>query len=157
MTTNESMSSKESKDESIETTLNGRGAGAIFHIRDRDKFMFFLRDDKETIPFPNMVDIIGGHLEKDEAPLEAAMRDFGEELDDLDTGQPFQPAKLVPFKAWVDERNVEQNIFGCELETTPNLVLKEGQKLVFLSRDDLSTTDFAFHYNDVVREYAETV
>jgi 8-oxo-dGTP diphosphatase len=157
MTTNESIDNGEAKDESIEVPLKARGAGAIFHIRDNDTFMFFLRDDKDWIPFPNMVDIIGGHLEEGESPEDAAMREFGEELEYSDTGEPFQPTGLAPFRVWVDDRNVEQNIYGCELETTPNLILKEGQRLIFLSRDELATTEFAFHYNEVVREYAESV
>ena len=152
------FNSNEVKSESIEQPpIKARGAGAIFHVLDTDKFMFFLRDNKEWIPFPNMIDIIGGHLEEGETPEEAAMREFAEELDDLDTGRPFSPRNITPFQRYVDDRNVEQNIFGCELATTPNLVLKEGQKLVFLSRDELATTEFAFHYNDVIREYAEAV
>ncbi|MEO6761675.1 MAG: NUDIX domain-containing protein [Candidatus Saccharimonadales bacterium] len=157
MTTHETPSNSESKAGSIEITPKARGAGAIFYIRDIDKFMFFLRDDKSSIPFPNRIDIIGGHLEPGEEPMEAAMREFAEELDDLDTGAPFQPSGLTLFRSWIDERNVEQTIYGCQLDTTPNLRLNEGQRLVFLGRDELATTDFAFNYNEVVQAYAQTV
>ncbi len=153
----ESSPSGEVKDESVEVPLKGRGAGAIFHIKDTDQFMFFLRDDKDWIPYPNMVDIIGGHAEDGETAEEAALREFREELDELDTGEPFQPPEITLFQRWVDDRNVEQNIFGCELETMPNLHLKEGQRLLFLSREELATTEFAFHYNQVVQEYAASV
>jgi len=152
-----SGSGKTRNKKGIKKPLNGRGAGAIFYIRSTDRFMFFLRDDKDTIPCPGMIDIIGGHLEDGETPEEGAMREFAEELDDLDTGEPFKPTGLVLFKSWVDDRNVEQNIFGCELDNMPILHLKEGQRLVFLKRDELPTVNFAFGYNDVVREYAATV
>lgn len=147
----------EAMPESIEQPFAARGAGAIFHIKSTDQYMFFLRDDKETIPFPNMVDIIGGHMDPGETPGETAMREFGEELEDNKTGEPFQPDNITHFKTWVDDRNVEQNIFVCELEEVPNLKMNEGQGLVFLSRDDLATTDFAFNYKDVVLEYARDV
>jgi 8-oxo-dGTP pyrophosphatase MutT (NUDIX family) len=147
----------ETQNGSLELTPKARGAGAIFHISDTDQFMFFLRDDKDSIPSPNMIDIIGGHMEDGETPEETAMREFAEELDDLDTGQPFRPTGLVHFRTWVDNRNVEQNIFGCELETTPNLRLNEGQRLVFLNREQIRSTTFAFDYDDIVREYAATV
>lgn len=147
----------EAKSGSIEEPLRGRGAGAIFYIRSTDQFMFFLRDDKDSIPFPNMVDIIGGHMEEGETPEEAAMREFAEELEYVDTGEAFQPDEITLFDRWVDERNVEQNIFGCILEEKPNLRTNEGQGLVFLSRDELATTNFAFGYNDVVQRYAASV
>lgn len=153
-----SVGVSETRDEKgIEKPPKDRGAGAIFYIRSTDRFMFFLRDDKDTIPCPGIIDIIGGHLEDGETPEEAAMREFAEELDDLDTGEPFQPTGLVLFKKWVDDRNVEQIIFGCELDETPNLRLNEGQKLVFLKRNKLPTVNFAFGFNDVVREYGATV
>lgn len=157
MTTGESLINGEHHDGSIERAPQSRGAGAIFHIRDTDQFMFFLRDDKDWIPYPNMVDVIGGHLEGDESAEEGAMREFGEELEYADTGKPFQPAGLMLFRKWIDERNVEQNIFGCELPTLPKLTLKEGQSLVVLTREQLETIDFAFNYNGVVRSYAASV
>ncbi len=119
--------------------------------------MFFLRDDKDWIPFPNMIDIIGGHMENGETPEQAAMREFGEELEDTESGEPFQPTGLTHFTTYRDGRNVEQNIFGCELETRPNLTLKEGQNLVFIPRAELAQIDFAFNYNRVVQDYAQTV
>ena len=160
--TQEAFPAGESKDSSIETTLKGRGAGAIFYIRQTDQFMFFLRDAKDWIPFPDMIDIIGGHLETkvdgtEETAEEGALREFAEELDDLDTGEPFRPEGLVPFRQWVDDRHVEQNIFGCVLEKVPNLHLKEGQRLVFLDRAELAETDFAFGYNRVVNDFAATI
>lgn len=154
--TRPSPASPEHQDGSIETLLVGRGAGTIFYIRETDQFMFFLRDEKDWIPYPGMVDILGGRMEDDDAdPLAAAMRELEEELDDLDTGKPFQPDGVFPFRQWVDGRNVEQNIFGCVLERLPNLRLNEGQHLVFLGRDELATTEFAFNYSDVVCEFAE--
>ncbi len=69
-----------------------RGAGVIFYIVATDQFMFFLRDDKDSIPFPNMVDILGGHMDEGENdPKVTALRELAEELEDTTTGEPFQP------------------------------------------------------------------
>lgn len=147
----------EAKTGSIELPTNGGGAGAIFHIKSTDQFMFFLRDEKDWIPFPGMIDIIGGHMDPGETPEQTAMREFAEELEDKETGEPWQPAEMTPFRQWVDDRDVQQNIFGCELEAMPNIRTNEGQGLVFLNRDELATTDFAFNYREVVLAYAATV
>lgn len=150
--------SPERQDGSIETPYTRRGAGTIFYIRETDQFMFFLRDDKDTIPYPGMVDILGGRMEDDDpTPLDAALRELNEELDDLDAGEPFQPDGLTPFRQWVDAGGTQHNIFSCVLERMPNLRLNEGQRLVFLSRDELSGVDFAFGYGDVAQAYADSV
>jgi 8-oxo-dGTP diphosphatase len=132
-----------------------RGVGLIIHDQDSNQFLFFQRDDIPTIPFPGMIDLIGGHLDEGENPEQALMRELGEELDDLDTGQPYKPEGATQFKRYVDERGTEQNIFGLELEAKPNLRLNEGQRLVWLNKLELGQTDFAFGFKDVVLEYAE--
>jgi 8-oxo-dGTP diphosphatase len=142
--------------EAREPLLKSRGAGAIFHIRPTDQFMFFLRDDKPGISCPNMIDIIGGHMEEGETPEQAALREIGEELVDNSTGQPFQPGTIEHFKTFVDDRPGEHNIFGCELDYVPDIHTEEGQGLVFLSREQALATDFAYEYSDVVREFMDS-
>ena len=154
--------SLEPKSESIETPRRIGGAGAIFYIQDEDAFMFFLRDkaeDKPTIPYPGMIDIIGGHMNNGETAYQTALREFGEELFDATTDEPFQPEGLSEqtFRTYIDPRGVEQNIFGFVFKTRPNLVIKEGQGLVFVPRDQLAETEFAYNYQDVILEYAATV
>jgi 8-oxo-dGTP diphosphatase len=130
-----------------------RSAAVIFHIRSTNQLMFYIRSDNTSIPFPNMLDIIGGHVETGESPRETALREVAEELDDLNTGQPFVPPNLTLFKSYVDSQGFEQNVFSCELEKPPNLRLNEGQHLVFLRPEDATQANFAFHFNAVVREY----
>jgi hypothetical protein len=149
--------SEDGTDPEIKKPADDRGAGVIFHILDTDQFLFYLRDDKDTIPFPNMTSILGGHFEDGEGPYDCAMRELKEELLDLKTGKPFEPTGLKLIKQWVDEQNIEQTIFGCELPTSPLLWLREGNHLVRLNRDQIPSTNFAFHFNDIVQEYAATV
>ena len=45
-----------------------------------DKLLTILRDDKTTIPWPNMWELPGGGREGDESPFECAAREVFEEL-----------------------------------------------------------------------------
>ena len=45
-----------------------------------DKILTILRDDKETIPYPNMWDLPGGGREGNETPFECVAREVYEEL-----------------------------------------------------------------------------
>lgn len=134
-----------------------RSAGAIFYIQSTDEFMFFRRDNKKGILCPDEVDILGGGMQEGEMPEEAARREFAEELTDRDTDKPFSPPQLYPFICGQDYGGVEQNLYGCELATRPNLQLHEGQGLVFLSREQLAATKFAFGYEDFAQRYAATI
>ncbi len=145
------------KAEFKEQELKSRGAGVIFHIKSTDQFMFFLRDDKPSISCPNMVDIIGGHMEDGETPEQTALREVSEEQVNNATGLAFEPGEIMHFKTFVDDRPGEHNIFGCQLESVPDIHTEEGQGLVFLTREQALATTFAYGYADVVREYLETV
>ena len=45
-----------------------------------DKLLIILRDDKENIPWPNMLELPGGGYEGDESPFECVTREVYEEL-----------------------------------------------------------------------------
>jgi len=140
-----------------ERPFKSRGAGIIFHIRSTGELMFFLRDDKPGIPFPNMPDIIGGHLEGNETPEQTARREISEELSNKDTGEPFVAGQVNHFKTFVDDRPGEHNIFVAELDEKPNIATNEGQGLIFLTPEDARSTEFAFGYGQVVNEYLDSV
>lgn len=147
--------------EAKETEIMPRGAGIIFHILPTNELVFFLRDDKSSIPYPNMVDIIGGRMEEEdgEDPKETAIREVAEELVDDETGEPFavNPEDVELFRTFVDERPGEHNIFICRLNYIPRIHTIEGQGLVYLSVNDARTTNFAYGYNKVVQDYLETI
>lgn len=152
------MADKSVREPKVEATRPAvRGVGVIFYIRQTDQFMFYLRDDKDSIPCPNMISLLGGHIELGETAKETAIRELGEELDDVSTGRPFDPGIITHFRTYIDGRAVEQNIFGCILDSPPDLELHEGQRLVFLGKDELASTTFAFDFNRVIQDFAQTV
>ena|SRR5687767_1320192 len=131
-----------------------RGCGVIFFDVERQRILIFLRDDKAGIPYPGMLDIVGGGVEEGETPDEALIRELEEELVDLRTGRPFRPDEVLPFKVYTDEAGTEQSIY-CAPATfeIEDLRLLEGQRLVWLRRKEAATVMMAFGFGGVVREF----
>jgi 8-oxo-dGTP diphosphatase len=57
-------------------------SGSKIFIKNKKtgRFLFILRDDIETIPYPNCWSIVGGGIEKGETPIEALKREIEEEI-----------------------------------------------------------------------------
>src|SRR5438132_6582598 len=133
-----------------------RGVYLIIHHHPTDSFLFFQRDDIPDIPFPGMVDLIGGHIDEGEKPEDAMRRELAEELVDTATDKPYRPEGILFFKQYINEQGIEENIFGLEIDNEkPSLQINEGQGLVWLSRKALGQTDFAFGFKTVILEYAD--
>ena len=93
-----------------------RGCGVLFYDPIGQRILCFLRDNKPGIPFPNHVDLIGGHVEEGETPEEAARREIAEEMLDLRTGKPFVLDGHALFDVYIDERDTEHHIFYKEAD-----------------------------------------
>jgi 8-oxo-dGTP diphosphatase len=59
--------------------MKGKVAAVIF-INEENKFLFYLRDDKPTIPYPNKWALLGGHVEEGESLREGLEREIKEEI-----------------------------------------------------------------------------
>lgn len=135
-------------------TKRRRGCGVLFYDRARRRGLFFLRDDKPTIPFPDHIDILGGQVEAGESPGHAAAREMAEELDDLRSGRPFALTGHRLFKVYLDEWGVEQHLFCKEADfDLPDVRLNEGQRLVWLTEEEAGRTPLAFGVNTVVAQF----
>ncbi len=47
---------------------------------NKKEVLIFLRDNTQEIPYPNMWDVLGGHVELDETPKECIIREMKEEI-----------------------------------------------------------------------------
>lgn len=132
-----------------------RGCGIVFYHPKKDAVLVFRRDNKNWIPFPNMLDLLGGHVEDGETPSEAAAREMAEELVDLRTGQPYALEGHTPFCCYIDARDCEQSLFVCDVEVElSDLHLLEGKELVWVSRQEIEAgLKMAFEFEEDLRRF----
>ena len=131
-----------------------RGAGVIFFDRRTRRVLLVRRDNTPTIPFPDHLDILGGHTEEGETPEDTAVREIAEELDDLRTGNPFILAGYRLFTIFTDARGVTDHVFCTEADfDLAEVRLKEGQALVWVTEDEAREHPLAFGYNPILADF----
>jgi 8-oxo-dGTP diphosphatase len=131
-----------------------RGAGVFFYDKATQRVLFYRRDNTPTIPFPDQVDILGGHIEAGETADQAVVREMAEELDDLRSGAPYVLAGHRLFTVYTDSQGAVDYLFSKPADfTLADLRLKEGQALVWLTEAEADRTPFAFGYNRIVAAF----
>ncbi|NTU66888.1 MAG: NUDIX domain-containing protein [Candidatus Moranbacteria bacterium] len=135
--------------------MKKRGCGIIFYNPEKTAVLLFRRDDKDFIPFPNMLDLLGGHIDEGEDPVAAVEREIAEELLDLRTGKPFLLQGHEHFHIYEDERDCEQHIFTCEVNfDIPDVNLLEGQELIWLTKKEIENgTKLAFGFEEIIKKF----
>ncbi|MDD3487257.1 MAG: NUDIX domain-containing protein [Candidatus Moranbacteria bacterium] len=135
--------------------MSKKGCGIIFFNAKRRAVLLFRRDNKDSIPFPNMLDLLGGHVEEGEDPAQTAVREMAEELLDLRTGRPYKLQGHNLFLVYTDKRGCEQHIFTCPVDfDTSNVQLLEGQELVWLTELQLASgVPIAFDFGDILKKF----
>ena len=71
-----------------------------------DKLLTILRDDKASIPWPNMWELPGGGRESDESPFECVAREVFEELGIHLTEDCLLWSKVYPSMLFADKQSV---------------------------------------------------
>lgn len=131
-----------------------RGARVFFYERATQRVLFYRRDNAPGIPFPNHVDILGGHIEDGETAEEAVVREMAEELEDLRSGRPYVLTGHRLFTTSTDPQGVVDYLFSKAVDfELADLCLKEGQMLLWLTEAEAARTPFAFGYVGVVAEF----
>ena len=133
---------------------NPRGAGLLFYDKHKRRVLVYRRDNRPTIPFPDQIDILGGHTEEGEIPEQTAVREIAEELEDLRSGGPFVLAGHRLFTIYTDARGVTNYVF-CKAADfdLADVRLKEGQELIWLTEEEARCTPVAFGYNHILAEF----
>lgn len=100
---------------------------------DKDgKLVIYLRDDNPAIPFPNTWDLLGGGVEENETPEQAATRELFEESG-VSVNKVNKLSEYVVNGKWLF------HIFWGSIEVSwTELILTEGQRLeaIHLSEKD---------------------
>jgi 8-oxo-dGTP diphosphatase len=86
-----------------------------------NKVVMYRRDNKNTIPFANCLDLLGGHVEKGETPTEAIVREIREEIE-------FELDSPVLFDVSDEGDRIEYTFWQRANIDITKLILHEGQK-----------------------------
>lgn len=117
-------------------------------------YLVYLRDNVPNIPFPNHWDLIGGHIEKGELPIEALKREMMEEIE-------FETGNLRNFSFWkkyvcIDgdvSPNIKYIFHGVIDKPIEDIPLNEGQYLRLVNQDELSELNFANVMGKILEDF----
>lgn len=124
--------------------------GAII-MNESNEYLLQLRDD-EAPTFKHHWTLFGGHVEEDEQPHEALLRELGEELR-LDKDR-IHSTELTQTN--IDDNGTVQYIFeiGTNVPLS-ELVLGEGEAMEYVPEDVLFDRDFAFNIKNVLEQHVK--
>jgi 8-oxo-dGTP diphosphatase len=124
------------------------GAGIIL-MNNKDHILLILRDNIPTIPYPNMWDLPGGHLEEGETPEQAIRREMIEELE-LDLGE------ISLFREYHHEA-FDEYVFVKKIDLDPATIpLHEGQRIAYFSQDEVLQLPLAYSYRLVLKDFFDS-
>ncbi len=127
--------------------MKRKGASIIF-INDKSHVLLFLRDDIPDIPYPNMWDVPGGHVEEDETPKQCIVREMKEEME-LDLNN-FHFFSAIDFPD-----RIEHVFWKKENLNIHEINLTEGQCLKWFTHDEVKNTELALGFNQIVESFFE--
>ncbi|MEU8901270.1 NUDIX domain-containing protein [Nocardia sp. NPDC048505] len=125
------------------------GSQIIIYHPARHAVLMYLRDDKPSIPFPDMWALPGGMLEpSDKTPKECVLREIEEEMELI-----LDPATVQAFARRDCDFGIEHT-FTTSLELDiDELALHEGQRLGWFTAQEAAETELAYADNDILRQF----
>jgi len=125
--------------------MKRKGASIIF-VNDKRQILLFLRDNIPDIPYPNMWDVPGGHVEKFENPEKCIVREMREEMNlTLDEFELFSKIEF--------EDRIEYTFWARADFDIEEIELTEGQKLKWFTKDKAKQTQLAYGFNEIVEMF----
>jgi 8-oxo-dGTP diphosphatase len=124
---------------------------AIILENEQGEILLYLRDDKPGLPFPGHWDLFGGHVEDEETPEEALVREVKEELGiELRDYRFFRKYECLTGDVHPNTKFVYT---GRITQSAGELTLNEGQRLQFFSKSEIPNLRFANILKDVVMDF----
>jgi len=124
--------------------MKRKGCSILF-VNSRAEVLLFLRDNID-IPYPNMWDVLGGHVEIGETPENCIVREMQEEigitLEDFHLFSEIEFSDRIEYTYW---KQVDFEI--------AKINLMEGQCLQWFSRNKAAETPLAYGFNSIVANF----
>jgi 8-oxo-dGTP diphosphatase len=125
--------------------MKRKGTSIIF-VNDQKQILLFLRDDKPGLPYRNMWDIPGGHVEDGETPEQCIVREMKEEMDL--TLKQFELLSVKEFDDRIEYTFWKKVDFNIE-----NINLHEGQRLKWFTEFEAKDTKLAYGFNQIINDF----
>ena len=125
--------------------MKRKGASILF-INDENCLLLFLRDNIPGLPYANMWDIPGGHVEDGETPKACIVREMNEEI-----GIDLKDFSL--FRVYEFDDRIEYVFWASCDYSIDSLHLTEGQALRWFSDTEISNTELAYGFNRVASDF----
>ena len=125
--------------------MKRRGSSIIF-VNEGHEILLFLRDDKPGLPFPNMWDLPGGHVEGNETPQACILREMKEELE-LD----IKECRLFSVTEFPDR--IEHTFWKKADFDIDGITLHEGQCLKWFTESEVNNTELALGFNEILLDF----
>jgi 8-oxo-dGTP diphosphatase len=116
-----------------------------------NRLIVYLRDDNPDIPFPNHWDFFGGHLEADEGPEQALVREVREELGiELERWNFFRVYHCIAGDVYPNVKH----IYWAQIDrAAAELTLHEGQRLMSVERGEVDSINFANILREILADF----
>lgn len=127
-----------------------REGSSIIFVNYKRQVLLFLRDNRPDIPYPDMWDIPGGHVEEDETPEQCIVREMREEMGiELEDFQLFSEVEF-------DDR-IEYTFWKQEDLDINKISLTEGQYLRWFTEDEAHNTVLAYGFNRIITDFFSNI
>ena len=131
---------------------------SIFLIDELENILLLLRDQNRkpcfNIPYPNMWDVIGGHVEEGEDPKDCILREMKEELQTWSfNGRNLPLWRIIDFPDRIDY--AFWDYLGSQSLNTLNKNLTEGQRVCSFALGEVLNMELAYGWQPYVVEFFE--